>query len=495
MSLTLYDIYLFTGLPLIGPDSPYLIDDHAAPKLAPLRYCYPSHRAVVKQYEDSSEDPTEIEHIMFLWVLICQYVFCPISGKPSAEYLPMACSLSTGKVYNLAAMLLGSFYREMNSCVANSPLSKLGGVAWILQVWSAAYFSKFFSFPASAGSLSTILLMQGQLESSATAFVEFLQSGTFDELTPPPRPRVGSFDQSWVVAYPGFRDDSPESVSDTLLTACVHHRFLVVDCLGARSPVASRANVSWSFEFYNPSLFPRQFGLKPIIPHLVLYYPMDILHLDSELGSGRLSKATVELLAAAPSSFLSPIRVYAPEDVNSFTAWWPPRRAVLAPTFDYPSAKDTKASASVGITVTPSLAPVKSKKRKASSAPSRPIQSSRERKYSTRSSSRLVSSFSNTDDDPVDLVSSPPGLGDDDDSSGDEDAGNPQGSPTTEELIDDYSLEERNTGLVPESDPPCIPSVELLFPVWLCFFKHFFHFPHDPHPSGSLLSSCAISTT
>ncbi|KZV33665.1 disease resistance protein [Dorcoceras hygrometricum] len=211
---------------------------------------------------------------------------------------------------------------------------------------------------------------------------------------------------------------------------------------------------------------------------------MDILHLDSELGSGRLSKATVELLAAAPSSFLSPIRVYAPEDVNSFTAWWPPRRAVLAPTFDYPSgflsflhiclffllhcawlliflafaAKDTKASASVGITVAPSSAPVKSKKRKASSAPSRPIQSSRERKYSTRSSSRLVSSFSNTDDDPVDLVSSPPGLGDDDDSSGDEDAGNPQGSPTTEELIDDYSLEERNTGLVPESDPPCIPS-------------------------------------
>ncbi|KZV28938.1 hypothetical protein F511_13733 [Dorcoceras hygrometricum] len=122
------------------------------------------------------------------------------------------------------------------------------------------------------------------------------------------------------------------------------------------------------------------------------------------------------------------------------------------------SAKDTKASASVGITATPSSAPVKSKKRKASSAPSRPIQSSRERKYSTRSSSRLVSKFSNTDDDPVDLVSSPPGLGADDDSSGDEDAGNPQGSPTTEELIDDYSLEERKTGLVPESDPPCIPS-------------------------------------
>ncbi|KZV26788.1 disease resistance protein [Dorcoceras hygrometricum] len=119
--------------------------------------------------------------------------------------------------------------------------------------------------------------------------------------------------------------------------------------------------------------------------------------------------------------------------------------------------KDKKASVSVGKSATPSPAQVKSKKRKASSAPSRPVQSSRERKYSTRSSSRLVSNFSNTDDDPVDLVSSPLGLGDDEDSSGDEDAGNPQGSPTTEELIDDYSLEERDTGLAPESDPPCIP--------------------------------------
>ncbi|KZV46296.1 hypothetical protein F511_22202 [Dorcoceras hygrometricum] len=37
MSPTLYDVYLFTGLHLIGPDSPYLIDDSFSPQLAPLR--------------------------------------------------------------------------------------------------------------------------------------------------------------------------------------------------------------------------------------------------------------------------------------------------------------------------------------------------------------------------------------------------------------------------------------------------------------------------
>ncbi|KZV38334.1 hypothetical protein F511_24093 [Dorcoceras hygrometricum] len=387
-------------------------------------------------------------------MLICQYVFCPISGKPSAEYLPMACSLSTGKVYNLAAMLLGSFYRGMNSCVAKNPLSTLGGVAWILQLWAAAYFSKLFSFPTSAGPLSTILLMQGQLESSVTEFVKFLQSGTFDELTPPPRPHVGSFDQSWVVAYPSFRDDSPEFVFDTLLTACVHHRFLIVDCLGARSPIVARANVGWSFEFYNSALFARQFGISHI-PHSVLYYPLDLSHLYSEIDDGHLSRATVDLFSGLPSHFRSPIRVCAPEEENPFPAWWASRCAVLAPMLNYPSAKSKKYVALVEKPTEPSSAQVKSKKRKTSSAPSHPVQRSKGRKYSTRSSSRLQSRFSNIDADPVDLISSPPTLDADDDNS--EDDGTPRGSPTADELIDDYFLQGQDIGSAPESSPPSIP--------------------------------------
>ncbi|KZV39013.1 hypothetical protein F511_37901 [Dorcoceras hygrometricum] len=179
----------------------------------------------------------------------------------------------------------------------------------------------------------------------------------------------------------------------------------------------------------------------------------------SAMSSSTPGTASSEIGTRSGVGAILPIEVIGQVDHPSYSNCFPAAvQHRLFPIHSLPSTKDKKASASVGTSAAPSSAPVKSKKRKASSAPSRPIQSSRERKYSTRSSSRLVSSFSNTDDDPVDLVSSPPGLGDDDDSSGDEDAGNPQGSPTTEELIDDYSLEERNTGLVPESDPPCIPS-------------------------------------
>ncbi|KZV43274.1 hypothetical protein F511_36015 [Dorcoceras hygrometricum] len=350
------------GLPLIGPDSPYLLDDPSAPQLAPLRYCFPSYRAVVKQYETSFDEPSVTEHIMFLWVLVCQYVCCPISGKPSAEYLPLACSLSTVKVYNLAAMLLGSFYQGMNSCVANNPLSRLG--------------------------------------------------------------------------------------------------FLIVDCIGCRPSFAAKANVGWSFEFYNPAIFSRQYGLSQVIPHSVLYYPLDILHLGSEIESGRFSKATVELSSTVPSLFLNPIHIYAPEDVSSFIAWWPPRCAVLAPAFSYPSGK--KPAASVGKSVEPSSAEVKAKKRKISSAPSRPPQRSRGWKYSTRSSSRLVSHFSNTDADPIDLVSSSP-ISDEGEGDGEGDS-TPHVSPPAyeDEPIDDHFLQGQDAGLAPESDPPSIPLLQEL---------------------------------
>ncbi|KZV33699.1 disease resistance protein [Dorcoceras hygrometricum] len=256
------------------------------------------------------------------------------------------------------------------------------GVSWLLQVWTAAYFSKLFSFPTSSGSLSVTSLMQGQLSLSAVDFLDFLQTKTFDDLTPPPKPHVGSFDHSWIADHPQLKDETKESVFDILLTACIHHRFLIVDCIGARSPVVARAK---------PGL--RAWRMKAL----------------SSFGG----------LLDLPRWFLLFVILQK--------------------------------------SVTPSPATVKSKKRKASSAPSRSVQRSRGRKYSTKSSSRLVSKFSNTGDDPVDLVSSPLGLGGDD-SSDDEGAGNPQGSPATEEFIDDYSLEERNIGLAPEYDPLCIPS-------------------------------------
>ncbi|KZV49162.1 hypothetical protein F511_42762 [Dorcoceras hygrometricum] len=298
---------------------------------------------MVKQYEACSDEPSVTEHIMFLWVLVCQYIFCPISGKPSSEYLPLACSLSTGKVYNLGTMLLGYFYQGMSSGMANNPLSRLGGVAWLLQtIWS--------------------------------------------------------------------------------ISGC---------------------------------------------PSYCSIYPLDISHLGSEIENGRFSKTSVELLSAVPSLFLNPVRVYDSEDESAFHDWWNSRCAVLVPTFSYPPGKKSIIPARSSDEQSPDK--VKVKKQKFSSVPSRPAQSSvpkpilrsRGRQYSTRSSYRLVSSFSNTDDDPIDLVSSPPASGD---GGG---AGNGDDSITTPDSLvvyedvpgDDHFTQEKDVGLASGTDHPSIAVV------------------------------------
>ncbi|KZV57375.1 125 kDa kinesin-related protein [Dorcoceras hygrometricum] len=197
--------------------------------------------------------------------------------------------------------------------------------------------------------------------------------------------------------------------------SAVDIRFLIVDCVGGRPSAVARANVSWSFEFYNPALFP----MMAACPRPQLIYFLVFLLISTVLSEFvRLNKKIPFLLGGL-------------------------------------LAKSKKSVALVEKPTEPSPAQVKSKKRKTSSAPSLPVQRSKGRKYSTRSSSRLQSRFSNTDADPVDLISSSPPSDADDDNS--EDDGTPCGSPTVDEFIDDYALQGQDIGMAPESTPPSIP--------------------------------------
>lgn len=78
-----------------------------------------------------------------MWVLICKYLFCPSSGKPTIEYLALARSLSVGNIHGLGVMFLGSLYRWLNIAVSDAPLSKFNGDLWILQMWLFSYFPEF----------------------------------------------------------------------------------------------------------------------------------------------------------------------------------------------------------------------------------------------------------------------------------------------------------------------------------------------------------------
>ena len=80
------------------------------------------------------------EHVDFLWVLLCRYVFFPSSRKPAMEYLPLAKTLSLGRPYALGTLLLASVYRATSKYVSDEPYHKVGGALWLAQMWFFAYF-------------------------------------------------------------------------------------------------------------------------------------------------------------------------------------------------------------------------------------------------------------------------------------------------------------------------------------------------------------------
>ncbi|XP_073051741.1 uncharacterized protein [Primulina eburnea] len=435
LSITLYDISLLLGLPVAGPDSPYFVDDPAAPALAHTRYCYPSYRAVVKEWSSCSGVPSEVEHTMFLWVLICHYIFCPSSGKPSSEYLPLACSLSTGRVYNLAVMFLGSIYRGLNQCVRHDPISKLGGVAWFLQIWAFSYFPGLMDSSAGSAAMVCITsLMESRLILSAPELMKYLQHQKLKFINLPSRPTVSCLTQPlWVGVYPDFHGRSLDDIAALLLTQYIHQRLLVVDCSSTRPPYNDKS--IWSFEFYNPSLYAYQFWLSPAIPQAILSFPVDLTHIASEVASRRFSKATVQLLSTLPHKFLGSIVQQEKGTTEPFATWWRSLYLALIPSLiHHPGTRKRDLAfgeESSGALKVPKLDiqgslkinqdPVKVHHKSQSSktkvapkvAPAKktaPKLQTVDRRYPTRRSTRLITSRSNTLDDPIVLADedSPP---------------------------------------------------------------------------------------
>ena len=73
-----------------------------------------------------------VEHVEFLWVLLCQYVFFPSSGKPAMEYLPLAKTLALGRPYTLGTLSFASIYQPMSKYVFDKPYYKVGSAIWFV---------------------------------------------------------------------------------------------------------------------------------------------------------------------------------------------------------------------------------------------------------------------------------------------------------------------------------------------------------------------------
>lgn len=101
---------------------------------------FTSYASVAKKDYNLVSVPTVTEHILFLWVLVCKFIFSPAGGKPTMEYHTLARSLAIGPSFALGTLLLGSTYHALRKCVTDDPVSKMDGSLWFVQLWLLAYF-------------------------------------------------------------------------------------------------------------------------------------------------------------------------------------------------------------------------------------------------------------------------------------------------------------------------------------------------------------------
>ena len=112
ISITLRDITILTGLHIWGVDALCLLDirHSSLPAIEVSSTIQISYSAIIQKWHDVNGVPSTVEHVEFLWVLLCRYVFFPISEKPTMEYLPLAKTLALGRPYALVTLLLASVY-------------------------------------------------------------------------------------------------------------------------------------------------------------------------------------------------------------------------------------------------------------------------------------------------------------------------------------------------------------------------------------------------
>ena len=126
---------------------------------------YETYPKVVSHYLPLTGEPSTEEHIAFLWVLICKYIFYPSSARPSMEYLPLAKALVHRDHVALGCVFLGRLYSNLRKAISREPFHYLGGGAWFLQCWLSEYFPEF-THDLSASTILPLTNIGGTLVSS-----------------------------------------------------------------------------------------------------------------------------------------------------------------------------------------------------------------------------------------------------------------------------------------------------------------------------------------
>jgi hypothetical protein len=145
VSPTLADVYMITGLDVIGSVYPHKYKGSSRQTGVKTGVVY---KRYIQKY--MSDDPlSEVEYKAFLNMWLCRFNFCGKANEPTLNHVVMAEDLAVGNLVPLGKYLLGSVYHMLHQTTylmhTSQKISCVNGPWWFVQMCLQLYMHQIVS--------------------------------------------------------------------------------------------------------------------------------------------------------------------------------------------------------------------------------------------------------------------------------------------------------------------------------------------------------------
>ncbi|XP_018632117.2 uncharacterized protein [Nicotiana tomentosiformis] len=207
---------------------------------------------------------TEEEHISFLVMWLCRYLFCNSSITMVEQCTKLALALAMGKKLALAPIVLSNLYHGCNDIIT-SKFDNATGPFWILQLWLQSYFPEHQPSTSDNGNASTygFPLAEGVLRPKTFnhyfLFFHTCSSRTASVFTPFSSRKFGP---EW---FKRSLDPYFQKLNRTELKE-IWASYLIARDIPYSIVLDESSKWKCGVEHYSPNQFARQFGMKQAVP-------------------------------------------------------------------------------------------------------------------------------------------------------------------------------------------------------------------------------------
>jgi hypothetical protein len=282
MTPTLLDVMMITGLD-ISSTCPSAYRLSVVPfKLSSKAECT-NWSTYLSQHQKTKGPLTEKEHTAFLNLWLEHFLFCGPSLAPTKNYLPLAYELAKGQTIGLGKLFLGEIYRYlhlMSLSLLSQKKLRTGGPWWFIQLWAHLYFQR--SIPNFPSLVSNSFPDLSGRQIRCTSFGQALYSLPGGKLNPPDASRwfrifYKSLDNPNFLPYADselFENPATFRLANFAYDADARRLYsiMVRPCLLPVGMSTCNQIIKPGYEFYQPIVAARQFGLGQVPPHFLLHF-------------------------------------------------------------------------------------------------------------------------------------------------------------------------------------------------------------------------------